>query len=301
MAEKYLDPKNDLLFKKIFGEHPELLLNFLNAIMPFEHGRYIKELHYLQAEQVPENPGKKNSIVDVKCVDNYKRQFIVEMQMFWNEAFYNRIVFNAGKAYVKQLNKAEEYHLLEPVYTLALLNENFDNKTDKCYHYYQIINKENTEEIIHGLEFILVELLKFRPQTWSDRKLAMLWLRFLNEVNEDTKEIPKELQSDANISQAIEMCKESALTDAEREAYDAYWDMIRVERTLREGSIQEGKKIGRAEGRAEGLAEGEQERLKLEKSIAEKDLSIAEKDQSLAEKDNRIAELERQLNKIQNG
>ncbi|MDR1594914.1 MAG: Rpn family recombination-promoting nuclease/putative transposase, partial [Prevotellaceae bacterium] len=37
---RYLDPKNDLPFKRIFGEHPELLMSFLNALMPFEKGQY---------------------------------------------------------------------------------------------------------------------------------------------------------------------------------------------------------------------------------------------------------------------
>jgi hypothetical protein len=27
---RYLDPKNDLVFKKVFGEHPEILLSFSN-------------------------------------------------------------------------------------------------------------------------------------------------------------------------------------------------------------------------------------------------------------------------------
>ncbi|MDR1169797.1 MAG: Rpn family recombination-promoting nuclease/putative transposase, partial [Prevotellaceae bacterium] len=62
--KRYLDPKNDLPFKRIFGEHPELLKSFLNALMPFEAGQYIKSLKYLPAEQVPDNPAKKNSIVD---------------------------------------------------------------------------------------------------------------------------------------------------------------------------------------------------------------------------------------------
>lgn len=28
---RYLDPKADVVFKRIFGEHPHLLKNFLNA------------------------------------------------------------------------------------------------------------------------------------------------------------------------------------------------------------------------------------------------------------------------------
>jgi hypothetical protein len=35
----YLDPKNDFIFKRIFGEHPDLLISFLNALMPLEPGK----------------------------------------------------------------------------------------------------------------------------------------------------------------------------------------------------------------------------------------------------------------------
>ena len=31
---RYLDPKNDLAFKKVFGQHPHLLKSFLNALLP---------------------------------------------------------------------------------------------------------------------------------------------------------------------------------------------------------------------------------------------------------------------------
>ncbi|MDR2087491.1 MAG: Rpn family recombination-promoting nuclease/putative transposase, partial [Dysgonamonadaceae bacterium] len=58
---RYLDPKNDLPFKRIFGEHPDLLKSFLNALMPLEENQQIESLEYLPTEQVPENPAKKNS------------------------------------------------------------------------------------------------------------------------------------------------------------------------------------------------------------------------------------------------
>ena len=77
---RYLDPKNDLTFKRIFGEHPDLLISLLNALMPFEKGRHIKRIEYLSPE--PQIPSLKNSIVDVKCKDNEDRQFIIEMQMY---------------------------------------------------------------------------------------------------------------------------------------------------------------------------------------------------------------------------
>jgi predicted transposase/invertase (TIGR01784 family) len=76
---RYLDPKNDLTFKRIFGEHPHLLKSFLNAVLPLPQP--IDTIEYLPAELVPEIPVFKNSIVDVRCVDKHGRQFIVEMQM----------------------------------------------------------------------------------------------------------------------------------------------------------------------------------------------------------------------------
>ncbi len=33
---KYLNPKADLTFKKVFGEHPDLMMSLLNALLPFE-------------------------------------------------------------------------------------------------------------------------------------------------------------------------------------------------------------------------------------------------------------------------
>ena len=253
---RYLDPKNDLIFKRIFGENPDLLIGFLNALMPLPPDRLIEDIEYLSAEQVPDNPAKKNSIVDVKCKDKSGRIFIVEMQMLWTDDFMQRIVFNAGKAYIRQLDKSKSYNLLQPVYSLAILNSNFDRLTDEFFHHYSIVNKKNTEEVIEGLEFVLIELEKFKPEKWADRKMAVLWLRFLKEVGENMRKLPDELADNEQILRAAVLCEEAAFTPEELEVYDKYWDMIRVEKTLREGSLAEGRAKGHAEGRAEGEAIG---------------------------------------------
>ena len=67
---RYLDPKNDLTFKKIFGQHSHLLKSFLNGVLPFtSEDEEIESLEYLSGEQVPDIPLFKNTIVDVKCID----------------------------------------------------------------------------------------------------------------------------------------------------------------------------------------------------------------------------------------
>ncbi len=102
---RYLSPKADLTFKKVFGEHPDLVTSFLNAMLPLEEGEEIDTVEYLSPELVPENPVRKDTIVDVRCKDKRGRQFLVEMQMIWSEEFKARVMFNASKAYVHQLQR----------------------------------------------------------------------------------------------------------------------------------------------------------------------------------------------------
>ena len=267
----YLDPKVDLTFKRIFADHPDLLINFLNAVMPLPADRPIVEIEYLPSELMPSTPTKKYSIVDVRCKDKLKRQFIIEMQMFWNSEFYNRIVFNASKAYVKQLDQGDEYHLLQPVYTLALINEDF-SKSKSYYHHYQIINREDTGEVIHGLEFVIVELTdKFYAETMAERKLMILWLRFLKETNEKLKELPDELQKNKHISKAAELCESAAFTHEELLKYNAEKEYIRIERALIEGA--------KRDALAEGEAIGEEKATKkFEGILAQRDKDLAQRD-----------------------
>jgi predicted transposase/invertase (TIGR01784 family) len=239
--KRYLDPKNDLPFKRIFGEHPELLISFLNALMPFEENRHIISIEYLPAELTPDNRDKKNSIVDVRCRDNEDRQFIVEMQMHWNTSFSKRIVFNASKAYVKQLDTNKNIKLLQPVYVLGILNDVFDSKTPQYYHHYGIINYENSDEVLEGLEFVLIELPKFTPTSLMEKKMAVLWLRFLKEIEGEKYIIPDaELMENEYIRKAIELCEEGAFTDAELRAYDKYWEIISNWNAFRDDSIEIG-------------------------------------------------------------
>ena len=109
------------------------------------------------------------------------------------------------------------------------------------------------EYTIDDIEMIFVELPKFKPNTVLDKKMAVLWLRFLTEVNEHTREVDKELLADDNVAKAVRLVEESAYSDAELYAIDRYWDSVSRERT----ALSEKFLKGEAKGRAEGLAEGE--------------------------------------------
>jgi len=253
---KYLDPKNDLTFKKVFGQHPNLLMSFLNALLPLDEGTHIESLEYLPAELVPEIPLMKYSIVDVRCKDNLGRQFIVEMQMQWTTGFLQRVLFNASKAYISQLDQSFEYKTLQPVYALNLVNDIFEPEKKEYYHHYRIVNIADTNKRIEGLEFVFIELPKFKVQNIRDKKLHVLWLRFLTEINENIAEAPDELTDSVEIKEALDTVRISTFNKAELAFYDKYWDSVRIEKTLKSGYFEKGKIEGRVEGEQLGVQKG---------------------------------------------
>jgi predicted transposase/invertase (TIGR01784 family) len=248
---RFLDPKSDVVFKKIFGQHPELIKSFLNSILPLPEGRLIKSLEYLTPEQSPRIPSMKNTIVDVKCTDQNDRIFIVEMQMTWSKSFLKRFLFGASKAYVQQLDAGKTYSTLCPVYGVALVNKTFEETTEEWFHHYRLTNTKDMDKTLEGIELLFLELPKFNPQTFEHRKVGALWMRFLREA-EHLEDIPEEFQNNPEVAMAMELAQESAYTAAELDAYDEYLDAIRVEGTIRADSFEEGEQVGIAKGREEG-------------------------------------------------
>lgn len=259
---KYLDPKSDVVFKKIFGQHPHLLKSFLNAVLPLPEEGLIVDLEYLPTEPIPAISIFKRTIADVKCKDSQGRVFIVEMQIEWTDSFMQRLLFGTAQAYVKQLNTGEAYHLLNPVYGLGLIDSTFDN-TSEWYHHYSLVKVNNPQqEIIKGLTLVFVELPKFKPNTAVDKKLKILWLRFMREITGTTREADQDLLDVPEIKEALHLAEESAYSPAELDAYEGYWKQVSSEKTLQEESLLKGRIEGKIESMAEGMAKG-----KIEGSI----------------------------------
>ena len=113
-----------------------------------------------------------------------------------------------------------------------MVNEVFEPELDDYYHYYHLVHEEHTEKVIDGLHLVFVELPKFTPHTFTEKKMQVLWLRYLTEIDEKTKEVPAELLANPEIAKAVSEIEESAYTEEELLGYDEFWDMVSVEKTL---------------------------------------------------------------------
>ena len=243
---KYLDPKTDLTFKKIFYKHPDLLISLLNALLPLSDEEQIQSIEYLPTELVPQLYLHKNSIVDVLCKDAKGRKFCVEMQMEWSKSFKQRVLFNASKLYVTQAMKNDQYCELQPVYSLNLVNDVFEHDMPDTYiHNYKIVHDKDSKKVIEGLHFTFIELPKFTPHTITEKKMTVLWLRFLTEIHTNTEHIPAELEASPEIHKALEELKVTGFTEEELMTYEKLLDNIRVERTLQQDSYEKGVTEGK--------------------------------------------------------
>ncbi len=259
MVMKYLDPKADLTFKKIFGNHPARLISLLNALLPLSEEEQIHEIKYLPTEIVPENNSYRYAITNILCTDAKSNKFCVVIRIEWSDAFQQRVQFLASELYVNPAIKQVKYFAQYPTYSLNLINDIFAHDTPDFIHNYRIVHDKDSNKVIEGLHFTFIELPKFTPHSIADKRMMVLWLRFLTEINSDTKEIPADLLNDPEIGKAVEELEISGFSDAELWAYDKFWDSVSVERTLIDDSYQKGIEKG------------------IEKSMNQRSLEIARK------------------------
>lgn len=262
---RFLDVKTDFAFKKVFGSENStaILLDFLNAVLEYPPEQAIIELIIVDPYQVPIIKGMKDTYVDVKAKLADGRQVIIEMQVLNVQGFEQRILYNAAKSYSLQLQKGDDYTLLNPVIALTLTDfQLFD--TPDITSRFKLIEKQHLLEYGDDIELIFIELPKFNLteidlQTPKDR-----WLYFVKNAG-SLKFIPDSLVKELHIHQAFDIANEASLSDEELEVQDKRYDFIRLQR----GSIQKGRKEGleeglvkgREEGREEGLVKGREEGL----------------------------------------
>ncbi|MBF0626229.1 MAG: Rpn family recombination-promoting nuclease/putative transposase, partial [Magnetococcales bacterium] len=95
---KFIDPRIDFAFKKIFGSEDakDILISFLESLLGLEGERRIAGLTILDPFLAPRIKGFKYSVLDVRCQDHRGISYIVEMQVQKTAAFLNRVQYNAA-------------------------------------------------------------------------------------------------------------------------------------------------------------------------------------------------------------
>ena len=89
--------------------------------------------------------------------------------------------------------------------------------------------------------------------------MAVLWLKFLTEIDEGTEEVDAELLANPDTAYALQILEKSAYNESQLSAYEYFWDAVVNERVAIEGGYKRGMEKGFADGHAKGIAKGRAE------------------------------------------
>ena len=215
---KFVDVKNDVAFRKIFGNEQKkiILISFLNAVLGLEGQDRIKDVTLLNPFQLPRIAGEKSSIIDVKATDMKGSTFIVEMQVAEPAGFDKRVLYYTSKDYAGQINIGEEYPKLRPVYFIGVLDfKYFSGKNYLSSHL--IIDEETGECVFTDMKFRFIELPKLNKKVNELKTIIDKWTFFIK--NADELEVMPDNVDDEGLKEAYE---EAAQHNWTREEYDAY-------------------------------------------------------------------------------
>ena len=253
---QFVDVKTDIAFKKVFGseEHKDILIGFLNAVLDLHGDRQINSVTLKNPWQPPDISILKETILDIKAVDNRGISFIVEMQVEKKYAFQKRAQYYTAKAYTGQIDKGEDYPKLGQVIFIGILDFScFDG--ENCLTRHLILNQTSLKQELKDLEFNFIELPKFNKSEEELDGIVDKWIYFIKNAG-SLKMIPKSAELIPDLNNAYTQASIFSWSKEELDIYE-YW---RMEETSDRYKLQEELEKGIEKGIQKGIEIGEKKR-----------------------------------------
>ncbi len=244
---KFLDVKTDFAFKKVFGsnESKDILISFLNSLIYSGSVQQVEDLTIVDPYTIPMLKGMKDSFVDVKAVLNDGTHVIIEMQVLNHKGLEKRILYNAAKNYSIQLEKGEDYTLLNPVIALTLVDFIMFPSIEEVISRFKLIEKETMIEYSDDIEMIFVELPKFTPSFDELQGIDEQWIYFVKHAGE-MDFIPDSFK--APLTKAFSLIDESSMSLEELNAQHKRKEFIYIQKSSLELAEERGMEKGKQEG-----------------------------------------------------
>ena len=255
---RYLDPKNDFAFKKLFGteQNKDLLVQFLNAVLDGVHNK-VKEVELLPLSTTPEIANLRQSIVDALCRGEDGRQFIIEMQCARESSFIKRAAY-ASRVYLNQRTRDGDsgYSNLNPVIFLAIVDFDLFPQKESYISHHKITDICTHECDIKDFSFSFIELRKFRKEIDELHSVVDKWLYFFRHASHTEPDELMRIKEDYPvIEKAYSTMSDIAYTEAELLEYERYAMKEDVITTAISDARREGIEEGMEKGREEGAFE----------------------------------------------
>ena len=153
--------KNDYIFKEIFSKpgNEYMMSDFLRVLSNIE----VEEIEvFKEVELLRECEFDKCGTLDIKAIVNEEEIIDVEMQKYECKDIEKRMIYYASKLVIGSLARGQDYEKLKKVIAIVILDKG-ELPTEGYITRTRIVAEENEKiEVIKNLEFIFIELKKFR-------------------------------------------------------------------------------------------------------------------------------------------
>ena len=247
---KFINPFTDMGFKLIFGQEVSkpILTEFLNSLLKGE--RQIKDLKFLDKEQVRTSDEDRSLIYDIYCEQDNGEHIIVEMQNRSQPYFKNRSIFYASRAIVEQGQKGPNWNYeYKAIYIIAFLNFTWKDISDDFRCDVTLMDMKKKLLFSDKMRLVYLQLPLFRKE--PDHCLNTFERIIYVLKNMDILERMPWMAKDAVFQRLASIAEVAALSKEDRQKYDESLRKYRDTISVMEGQYMEGREKGLAEGRAE--------------------------------------------------
>ncbi len=255
---KFVDVKNDIAFRKIFGNEGQkvVLISFLNAVLELPGGKKVVDVTIVNPYQLPKLSGGKSTIVDVKAQDQSGNIFIVEMQVAEAESFSQRVLYYTSQSYTAQIERGDDYAKLNPTFFIGILDFEIGTNTN-YFSRHKVLNVETGEHILRDVEFNFIELPKFKKVERELKSIIEQWVYFIK--NAENLEVIPESITDQGLKTAFEEADRHNWSKLELEEYNK----IFIREGDEKGRLRMAERRGQTKGKIEGKIEVAKNLIKL--------------------------------------
>lgn len=241
-----LNPKNDFLFKRLFGEEEgkHLLLGLLNAVLRRDGKREITNVALVEDTKVSrEFEIEKEAVLDIVCEVDHQELVNVEMQIRRFEDMDLRSLFYVGKLMTDSLRNGQPYNQLKRSIGINILDHTYIELESyhTTFHLYE--DQERHYMLTDILELHFIECPKFRSQPFDITDPLHRWLRFL-EQNTSTEQLEELIKVDDVIREAEARLAYLASDEETRRRYAMREKMLHDRASLMDDARRAGLKEG---------------------------------------------------------
>jgi len=187
---KLLDPKNDYVFKRIFGHigNEEITKGLLQSIIPDKIDKIELDSNTITEKDLLDD---KVGILDIKAkLNDGNVNCDIEMQVVDQKDIEKRILFYWSKMYIQTLKAGEDYENLKRCIVILIT----DYDLDKLQEIPEYITKWKIREekysklvLTNDLELYIISLEKAKNSTKNKEEELYNWLKFINNPKEVTR------------------------------------------------------------------------------------------------------------------